>query len=57
MLVCQECNREECIDYFIVHNGKVLCLNCAIVYMVHRLERVNERLDEIVKRLEDYANR
>jgi predicted type IV restriction endonuclease len=57
MLVCEECNREECADYFIIKDGKVLCLNCTIAYMVHRLERVNKMLDELVKRFEEYANR
>jgi hypothetical protein len=57
MLVCEECHREECADYFIIKDGKVLCLNCTIAYMVHRLERANKMLDELVKRLEEYANR
>jgi hypothetical protein len=57
MLACQECNREECADYFIIHNGKVLCLNCAIQYMIHRLEKINETLKEIERRLEYGKNR
>jgi hypothetical protein len=54
MLTCAECNKEECADYFVICNGKVLCLNCTITYMVHRLERINRMLEEIKRRLDKY---
>jgi hypothetical protein len=57
MLVCEECHREECADYFIIKDGKVLCLNCAIQYMIYRLEKINEALKELERRLEYGKNR
>ena len=54
MLVCNECNREECVDYCIIYNGQVLCLNCALQHMINKLERINKVLEEIRGRLDKY---
>jgi len=53
---CNECGREDCIDYFIILRGKVLCINCSIQYMIDRLEYINKILNEIQKRLERYED-
>jgi hypothetical protein len=57
MLVCDECKKEEDINYMVIHQGMKLCRSCTVRLMLTLLERVSNRLQYVLEVLNEIEAR
>jgi hypothetical protein len=51
MIKCQECREERSVDECVIIEGNVICVQCGIKYIQHRLEHVLKLLTELDNRM------
>jgi hypothetical protein len=52
MIKCQECGEDKSVEECVIIQGNVMCVQCGIKYIQHRLEHVIKLLTELNNKMQ-----